>query len=210
VDYNYESLLDERFQMFCQSLLLRTYPGLQALPTRMPDGGRDAVLIRPDKATVVFQVKYARDPAKVENVAKWVITNLEAEIPKIISLREAGTLVEEYVFITNVKGSSHPGTGTIDVVQQYLDEHMPVPAHCWWRDDLDRRLDGEFDLKLRYPDLMSGTDAFRLIWTLLGNSEDRRRRENALRAYMGHYYEQESKINSSKLDSCQARCLTCL
>ena len=194
MDYNYESLLDERFQMVCQSLLLRTYPGLQCLPTRMPDGGRDGVLIRPDKATIVFQVKYSRDPAKVDNAAKWVIKALEAEIPKVIALRESGTLVEEYIIITNVRGSSHPDTGSIDIVQKYLNEHLTIPARCWWRDDLDRRLDNEFDLKLKYPDLMSGTDAFRLMWTLLGDSEDRKRRENALRAYMGHYYEQESKI----------------
>jgi hypothetical protein len=163
------------------------------MPTRMPDGGRDAIAVHPNRSVLVFQVKYARNPVAVKDAAGWVIKAIKPEIPKIERLLENGK-VEQYVVVTNMPGSSHLNTGSIARVQKYLDENLTIPSQCWWRDELDRRLDNAFDLKLRYPDLMTGMDAFRLIWTLLGASEDRDRRENALRAYMRHHYEQDCKV----------------
>jgi hypothetical protein len=40
--YDYESLLDEQFQQFCQALLTKEFASLQCMPVGMPDGGRDA------------------------------------------------------------------------------------------------------------------------------------------------------------------------
>ena len=179
--------------MVCQSLLVRQYPSVQCMPTRMPDGGRDALSIAPNRSTLLFQVKYARNPAMVDNTADWVIKAIEPEIPKVKRLQENAE-IERYIVITNMPGSSHLNSGSIDRVQKYLDENLTIPAQCWWRDDLDRRLDNAFDLKLKYPDLMTGTDAFRLIWTLLGAGEEQTRRENALRAYMSYHYEQDQKV----------------
>src|SRR6266704_1532606 len=191
--YNYESLLDERFQMFCQSLLVRQYPSLQCMPTRMPDGGRDAQSLQSNRSALIFQVKYARQPDRIEDPDKWLIKAINGELPKIKRLQDKRT-IERYVVITNVRGTSHLDTGTIDRVQAHLDANLITNSQCWWRDDLDRRLDNAFELLLKYPDLMSGTDAFKLIWGILGDGQERERRENAIRAYMIHHYELDRKV----------------
>lgn len=193
MDYNYESLLDERFQMFCQSLIVRQYPNLQCMPTRMPDGGRDAISVGSNKSALIFQVKYARNPAKVPNAADWMIEALEKEIPKVKHLQERSK-IERYIVVTNMPSSSHLDAGSVDRAQKYLDDNLTIPAQCWWRDELDRRLDNAFDLKLKYPDLLTGVDAFRLIWTMMGAGEEQNRRESALRAYLGYHYEQDRKV----------------
>lgn len=43
MDYQYENLGHERFQEFCQSLLLNEYKDFQVFLVGQPDGGRDAV-----------------------------------------------------------------------------------------------------------------------------------------------------------------------
>ena len=179
--------------MVCQSLLTRTFPTLQCMPTRMPDGGRDALRISTNKSLVIFQVKYARNPSAIEDVADWIIKAVEPEIPKIKRLQE-NSKIEQYIVITNVSGTSHLHSGRIDRVQTFLNQNFTIPSQCWWRDDLDRRLDDAFDLKLRYPDLMTGADAFRLLWTLLGAGEAQARRESALRAYMSYHYDLDRKV----------------
>jgi hypothetical protein len=49
-DNKYESLGPERFQQFCQALLVNIYPDVQCLPIGQPDGGRDA-FVRAAKAS---------------------------------------------------------------------------------------------------------------------------------------------------------------
>jgi len=168
MDNNYESLLDERFQMLCQSLLTLEYPGVQCMPVGMPDGGRDALVRgRSGGSTLVYQIKYTRDPSGVEDRAQWVIDAISKELPKVARLAEAGD-VERYVIMTNMPGTSHLKSGSIDRVQAFLDENSPVPSICLWRHDIDMRLDPHIQLKLRYPSLISGQDAIRLLWHLGG------------------------------------------
>jgi hypothetical protein len=65
VDYVYENLGPDRFQQFCQALLINTFPKLQCLPVRQPDGGRDAVVYYNDgdeSEFIVFQVKFVEQP----------------------------------------------------------------------------------------------------------------------------------------------------
>jgi hypothetical protein len=195
MDYNYETLLDERFQMLCQSLLTREYRGVQCLPVGMPDGGQDAYAhgaAGSAKNSVVFQVKFTRNPNKVADPAKWLINVIKDEQSKIEELVAQG--MERYIIMTNMPGTSHPGVGTIARVQEHLNEKIPVPAQCWWRDEIDRRLDTNFDLKLRYPSLLSGTDAIRLLWELTGANENQVRRESAIRAYLAYHYEQDQTV----------------
>jgi len=49
MDYPFENLTPEKFQLFCQALLVREYPSVQCLPVAQPDGGRDAVYWRDHK-----------------------------------------------------------------------------------------------------------------------------------------------------------------
>ena len=61
--YNYETLGDDRFQQFAQSLLTLVFPNVQCLPVNQPDGGRDAYYAVPNDGTgpdtkrVIFQVQ---------------------------------------------------------------------------------------------------------------------------------------------------------
>ena len=156
----------------------------------MSDGGRDAfVRSGAPKDLFVYQVKFARNPSKQTDPAKWVIDAIKGELDKIRRLVERG--MKRYIIMTNMGGTSHPETGTIDKVQAYLDANVTVPTQCWWRDDLDRRLDGAYDLKLHYPSLISGTDAIRLMWELACQGEGAQRRKRALNSYLGHQYEQD-------------------
>ncbi|MFB6556061.1 NACHT domain-containing protein [Streptomyces sp. NPDC056405] len=197
MDYHYESLLDERFQMLCQALLVREYPGVQCYPVGMPDGGRDATA--PEAGgKIVFQVKYARNPAGIADPLKWITDAIDGEVEKVKRLVERGAT--SFVLMTNLSGTSHLGSGRMDKVQAHLDEVMPVSASCWWRDDLDRRLDVTYDLKLKYPSLLSGTDIIRVLWEATGSGEEQRRRSNALEAYFADQSERDSKVRFKQAD----------
>ncbi|MEU2356546.1 hypothetical protein ABZ599_26840 [Streptomyces misionensis] len=197
MDYHYESLLDERFQMLCQSLLVREYPGMQCYPVGMPDGGRDATA--PEAGgKIVFQVKYARNPAGVADPLKWITDAIDGEVEKVKRLAERGAT--SFVLMTNMSGTSHLGSGRMDKVQAHLNEVMPVDASCWWRDDLDRRLDVNYDLKLKYPSLLSGTDMLRILWEATGSGQDQQRRSNALTAYFADQSDRDSKVRFKQAD----------
>jgi hypothetical protein len=71
--YNYETLGDDRFQQFAQSLLTLVFPNVQCLPVNQPDGGRDAYYEVLSDSTgqetkrVIFQVKFSREPGSKDS-----------------------------------------------------------------------------------------------------------------------------------------------
>ncbi|MFB7077964.1 NACHT domain-containing protein [Streptomyces sp. NPDC056308] len=192
MDYQYETLLDQRFQMLCQSLLLSEYENVKCFPVGKADGGRDATSHRGDSLETVFQVKFSHNPGTIKNVTKWITDTLEKEKEKIAKLKERGA--SRYVLITNVTPSANLDSGAIDKVDAYLSENLPMESICWWRNDLDRRLDVSYDLKLQYPSLLTGTDMLRLLWENIGSREDTDRRRMALNAYFAHQAEQDATI----------------
>ncbi|WP_105970458.1 NACHT domain-containing protein [Streptomyces geranii] len=192
MDYNYETLLDQRFQKLCQALLLKEYDSVQCFPVGMADGGRDATSNSTGKLETVFQVKFTHKPDSIKNVAKWITGTLDGELEKIHRLKELGAT--RYILITNAFPTANLGSGAIDKVNEYMAEHIPMEASCWWRDDLDRRLDGNYDVKLSYPSVMSGPDMLRLLWENAGSNEDAQRRKMALSAYFAHQAEQDATI----------------
>ncbi|WP_405768266.1 hypothetical protein OHU34_24190 [Streptomyces sp. NBC_00080] len=197
MDYQYETLLDERFQMLCQSLIIREFRGVQCFPVGMPDGGRDAT-VSEASGRIVFQVKFARNPANVADPLKWVTSAIDGEVEKVKRLADRGAT--SFVLMTNMPGTSHLDSGRMDKVQAHLDSVMPIPGSCWWRDDLDRRLDLSYDLKLKYPSLLSGTDLVRLLWESTGIGEDRERRANALQSYFNDQNDRDSKVRFKQAD----------
>jgi hypothetical protein len=79
---------------------------------------------------------------------------------------------------------------------------LGIEAYCWWRDDLDRRLDGNSSIKWSYPEILKATDLLQALMTgFLGEEEERRR--SAIRAYMTAQYEddQELKFKQTELRS---------
>jgi hypothetical protein len=150
MDYPLENLDPERFQQLCQSLLVKAFPHLQCFPVAQPDGGRDAVSFIPDGDSdkfMVFQVKYARKPHTESDPHKWLMAIVEDEAPKVRELIPRGAT--QYVLLTNIPGTAHLDRGSIDKLNQLLADKLNVPSFCWWRDDINRRLDTAWDLKWR-------------------------------------------------------------
>ena len=203
--YPYEQLNDESFQQLSQSLLIREFPGLQCFPVGQPDGGRDAIARHfealPDASGfIVFQVKFARSELGPSEARKWLIKTLNKELPKVLDQIRKGA--QRFVLVTNVPGTAHPDVGSIDKLQALLNEHIPIPAQAWWRDDIDRRLDDAWDLKLSYPVLFSGTDFLRLMIEATP-SEGRERRRNAISAFLSDQFnsDRDVKFKQAELEN---------
>ena len=137
MDYNLEALGDERFQKLCQAVLAEKFPNVQCLPVGQPDGGRDAIS-RLDSGFIVFQVKYSRNPSsKDERIA--VSDVISSEKDKVKELIDRGATA--YYLLTNISGTSHLDVGSIDKINDELTNAFGIPSFCWWRDDIERRLE---------------------------------------------------------------------
>lgn len=162
MNYQFENLDPGRFQELCQSLLLKEHPHTQCFPISQSDGGRDAIayyqLDKNEKEFIVFQIKQVKSQPDLH---KWVDEIVKKETPKVNKLIPKGAKM--YYLITNVQGSAHLDTGSIDQVNQILKDAIQIPTICWWRDDLSRRLDSAWDLKWAYPEILTGLDMLRLI-----------------------------------------------
>jgi len=191
-DHPFEQLNDQRFQQFCQALLVEAFPGMQCLPVAQPDGGRDGLQRIKRGESIVFQVKFARNPANLDNPEKWAREVIAGELPKIKRLAARGA--KEYKLITNLSATAHLDRGSLDRVQRAMDRLLPIPAQCWWRDDLNRRLENAFDLKLSYPELFTGSDFIRLLVERGRRDSEALRRRHAISAYLADQYEREREV----------------
>jgi hypothetical protein len=188
-DYRYEGLGDDRFQQFCQALLLAEHHDVQAFPLGQSDGGRDAATINLSKLPfVVYQVKYTNQPSRVKDVNKWLQGVVRKELPSINRLAQQG--MNSYVLLTNVVGTASPGAGSIDKVQAFLNEAISIPAACWWRNDISRRLENHPHLKWTYPEILSGADVLEAL-VLAGTDQAHLR---TLRMYLKTQYDKDSQV----------------
>ena len=200
--YQYEQLNDESFQQLCQSLLVRVFPELQCFPVGQPDGGRDAIVrifedVPDTTGFILFQVKFARRELSESEARKWLLRTLRRELPRVGQQIAKGA--KRFVLVTNVAGTGHFEVGSKDKLQTLLDEIVPIPAHAWWRDDIDRRLDDARDLKFACPALLSGTDLLRLV-VETSPSEDRERRRNAMTAFLSGQFESDRQVKFKQAD----------
>ncbi|MFC4046860.1 NACHT domain-containing protein [Dactylosporangium siamense] len=142
-------------------------------------------------------MKFARNPYAVEDPVKWVTDAIDREASNIQRLALRG--MNRYILITNMRGSSHLDVGRIDRVQKYLDAQVPVPSQCWWRDDLDRRLDSSFDVKMRHPALLDGQDLTRLLFEA-ATAHDRSNMQDAISAYLLDQSDRDCKVRFKQID----------
>ncbi len=200
MNYPLENLDPERFQHFCQALLVREHPQLQCFPVAQPDGGRDAISYISEQQNskfIVFQVKFSRKPLSEPDPQKWLLAIMSEEAPKLARLIPHGA--SQFYLLTNIDGTAHLDIGSIDRLNRMLSEQMGVPFMCWWRDDLNRRLDNAWDLKWAYPDLMTGPDFLRCILES-GLREDRDRRESALRAFLAQQLKADEQVRFRQVE----------
>ena len=185
--YLYENTNDERFQHLCQSLFTIDFPTLQCLPVGQPDGGRDGL---DPEADTVLQVKFKKID-EPEN-AEWMIAALEKEKPKIEKLISSG--LHRYIIATNARGTAHLGGGRIDLVQQWLDSNLSIPAQTMWRDDIDRRLDrAPTNLKLKYSELLTLEDGLPIVLQQLW-LPDQERQKDAIQAFVKMQYSADETV----------------
>ncbi len=123
MDYQFENLGPERFQQFCQALLVKEFPDVQCYPVAQPDGGRDAAtyfyLEKDTKGLIVFQVKFVRRPFAEADPHRWLTDIMGEEAPKVKRLIQKGTT--GYYLLTNIAGTAHLDSGSIDKVNKLLD-----------------------------------------------------------------------------------------
>jgi len=200
MDHPLENLGPERFQMVCQALLVAEFPNVVCYPVGQPDGGRDAqqqIFDGPEGQFAVFQVKFSRSPSTGEDAREWVLTAARGEVEKVKRLQERGA--KRYFFATNVQGTAHLDSGSIDRLQQELETLLGLPVVCWWRDDINRRLDGNWDIKLRYPEILSGQDFLRLLLST-SQGDHQERRLSALRAFLGGQYQEDQEVKFKQVE----------
>ncbi|MEH2056032.1 MAG: hypothetical protein V7K97_07700 [Nostoc sp.] len=199
MDYPFHNLDPEKFQQFCQALLTKEYPNVQCFPVAQPDGGRDAVAylgMDSDRSFIMYQIKLVKRPFALPDPHKWLVKILEEEAPKLKKQIPKGAT--QFILITNVPGTAHPDSGSIDKANQLLNK-LGVPSMCWWLDDLNRRLDSSWDLKWVYPELMTGPDLIRsVIESRL--SENSERRSDAIRSFVKHQFCQEQEVKFRQVE----------
>ncbi|HYG47469.1 MAG TPA: hypothetical protein VD846_05940 [Allosphingosinicella sp.] len=189
MDYNFEALGDQRFQKLCQAILVATFPNVQCLPVDQPDGGRDA-FHRYEGGFVAYQVKYSRNPS--QRTERDSIENLiKREQAKVKRLIERGATA--YYLLTNISGTSHLDVGSIDKVNQALTTAFGIPVYCWWRDDLERRLEVIPSLIWRYPEVARGLDFLEVLGQTNGALFSANR-TSIFRSYVATQWSRESEV----------------
>ena len=114
MDYHYEALDHQGFQKLCQALLLSVRPDTQCLPVEQPDGGRDAYAINvgsDQTEFVVFQIKFSLAP-DTKSERDTIQEVIRSEQTKVEDLINRGAT--HYYLLTNVRGTAHPNTGSVD------------------------------------------------------------------------------------------------
>ncbi|MDF2435139.1 MAG: hypothetical protein JWP44_4770 [Mucilaginibacter sp.] len=159
--YNYERLGEKPFQKLCNALLAQAFPDVQCFPVGHRDGGRDAVLPKDGKQSVIFQVKWTSTPLK--DPSTWLARTIREESDNIRRLASEGAA--KYYLMTSVAGTAVPKSGTMDRLSTSLAQYsreFGIPMAVWWRSDVDARVDGAPDaLKWVYSDMLAGNDLVR-------------------------------------------------
>jgi hypothetical protein len=198
MDYPFENLNPEKFQEFAQALLGREVTDLQCFPVAQSDGGRDIVTYdHPSQNFAIYQVKYVRKPLAEKDVHKWLLEIIKGEAPKVRKLVDKGA--KQFFLITNVPGTAHPDAGSIDQMNRLLESELGIPSRCWWRDDLNRKLDDAWNLKWSYPELMTGPDLIRSIIES-GLSEDKERRSSAIKTFVLEQFNVDQVVKFKQVD----------
>ena len=197
--YYYEALNDISFQKFAQALITSVHPETICLPARQPDGGRDAFFYRialERKHFVVFQVKFSTDPkSKTERDA--IESLIKSEQEKVRELIQRGAT--QYYLVTNVQGTAHLGSGSIDRLNEELSESFSIPSYVWWRDDLDSRLDNASDVKWSYPEICRASDVLQF---LLERPENKTEAEasRAITSYLGKQHGDDRDVKFKQVE----------
>ena len=197
--YFYEELNDQTFQKLAQALIVTVHPETVCLPVKQPDGGRDAFFYHNavDRAGfVVFQVKHSSNP-KARSERDAVEDLIRKENDKVQTLIEKGAT--HYYLVTNVEGTGHLDSGSVDKANELLTKTFGIPSFVWWRSDLDARLDNAADIKWSYPEICRATD---MLQFLIQRPEHMNHLEaaRAITAYIGKQHGDDRDVKFKQVE----------
>lgn len=190
--YDYERFTPDRFQEFCQALLVRQYPDAQCYPVGQKDGGRDAL-----SGGIVFQVKFKRERLQGDDGFRILRDALSDEVEKVKKLAARGAT--HYVIMTNLVGTSALDNGQRDKIQKYLDDELPIPGQVWWRPELDARLNNAYELKWIFSEILTSGDMLQMLIEE-GLGENARRRMLAVNGYLTAQFDADEYVKFKQAD----------
>lgn len=197
--YLYERLGEKTFQQLCSALLAEVFPDVTCFPVGHADGGRDAVL-RDGKSTIIFQVKWTSHTVK--DPVSWLDSTIKAEARSIRRLVEQGA--EKYYILTSVAGTGTPERGGIDRLQLALQKHSKefgIPFTCWWRADIDARVDAApQELKWAYSEMLAGSDLIRYLIEARSIETDLRKLRAVLLKVIATQWRDDAKVKFKQVE----------
>lgn len=199
MDYPLENLGPDRFQELCQSLLARLSPDIQCFPLHQADGGRDALLTPHGdlKQSIVFQVKFVENPQRHRAPQTYLSRIVRQEREKVAALASRGAA--KYYLLTNVRGTGGLDSGSIDSMAKELNDNLPIPVQCWWRDDICRRLDAAWEVKFSFPEVLRSIDFMGLVASNATQQRDDRIAKT-LQAFLQDQYERDREVRFNQVE----------
>lgn len=196
-DYFYENLDEHQFQDLCATLIAKTNPTAQCFPVGVRDGGRDIITRHASGQTVVYQVKFSRFPAEVDDRAKELIKSIKKEIPKVKRLAQRGA--KFYYMLTNLRGTATLDSGQIDRVQAYMNKELPIPGMVWWRNDISSRINAASHVKWSFLPILSAEQFSGIVLERL-LADNRHNLFRVLRAYMRTQFDTEQQLKFRQIE----------
>lgn len=197
--YLYERLGEKPFQQLCNALLVQAFPDVQCYPVGHSDGGRDATLSE-GAHSIVYQVKWAARPPA--DPVTWLTKAVNGEAKNIRRLVAAGAT--KYYLMTSVAGTAVPERGTMDKMNKELarlSDEFGVTMRCWWRADIDGRVDGApSEIKWAYSEMLAGHDLIRyLLECDKATARDHSLRD-LLRAVIATQWDEDAKVKFKQVE----------
>ena len=122
---------------------------------------------------------------------------IHSEKKKVEELIRRGAT--HYYLITNVPGTAHRDSGSVDRANAALTDAFAIPSQVWWRDDLDRRLDKTADVKWAYPQLLSAADLLPVLLNRLDHPAEQQS-ARTIKSYLATQYESDREIKFKQVD----------
>lgn len=198
--YLYERLGEKSFQRMCSALLAHEFPDVTCMPVGQADGGRDAVRGELGRDCVVYQVKWSANA--VRDPVAWLSAAVRGEADNIRRLVEDGAT--QYHLMTSVAGTSGAARGTMDRLDKLLRQYSSdfgVMMRCWWRADLDARLDKAPEALLwSYADMLAGWDLMRYLIDAPRLREDEARLRKLVTKVVATQRDEDSKVKFKQVD----------
>lgn len=199
--YLYERLGDQRFQQLCNALLAHAFPDLTCFPVGQADGGRDARRrLGTASGQLIYQVKSTT--RALGNPVTWLDAAIKHEYESITRLVADGA--SGYYLLTNVAGTGMRDRGSMDRLDERLQHHsrhFGIPMDCWWRADIDARVDAApRELTWAYADMLAGHDAIRyLLDAERGEGRAAELRELVLKV-VATQWQEDAKVKFTQVD----------